>query len=382
MYCQYFLIFIVLTGIVLCEIVRVPLNRIHANGRTFEDVNSTIQRNKFKYGLQTPAPEDLTNYVNAQYYGSILIGNPPQNFTVQFDTGSSILWVPSKFCHDQACSGFNKYDSNKSTTYKKQGSFIAIQYEKGFVSGFLSSDDVMVAGLNITDQVFAEIVNIPQITSAKYDGILGLGLLGSHSVDGVLPVFENMFRQNLLDDSLFSVYLNRDQESQIGGEIIFGGTDKKYYTGPRTTLFLSKRDYWQFSLKSILVENVLVLCEEGCEAIADTGTSLITGPSKDVEAIHKAIGAIPNGDISLVNCDNISKMPKIGFQTVKRTLYLEPEDYILNITYNGQTLCISGFQPVDVPPPDGPLWVLGDNFLGKYYTIFDWAGTITFYDAI
>ena len=103
----------------------------------------------------------LKDFMNAQYYGEIGLGTPPQPFTVVFDTGSANLWVPSAKCKgfNIACLLHRRYSSVQSTTYVEDGHAFSIRYGSGSMSGFLSQDTLTLGTLQLPNATFAEAVS-------------------------------------------------------------------------------------------------------------------------------------------------------------------------------------------------------------------------------
>jgi len=312
----------------------------------------------------------INDYQNSQYYGEITIGTsrPEQKFQVIFDTGSSDLWVASSKC-DSSCGTHSKYNSAKSSTYVANGTIFDIEYGSGPVSGFDSNDRVNLGGAIVENYVFAEVTNAAGLGAAykagKFDGILGMAF-SSISVNQEDTVFEAAVRQGLYKDSVFAFYLG-DSETDAG-ELVLGGYDSTHYTGPITWIPLTSATYWQFAFDKLVVGKDTFSDPSGINAaILDTGTSLLTAPSAYVKQIAKTVGAkeFIAGEY-IVNC-NSKSLVNFDYVINGQTYTLTPADYLIE----DGGLCILGMMGLDMPEGYPALWIFGDIFIRKYYSIFD-----------
>ncbi|XP_009988261.1 PREDICTED: cathepsin E-A-like [Tauraco erythrolophus] len=319
--------------------------------------------------------ERLYDYMNAQYYGAVSVGTPPQTFTVVFDTGSSNFWVPSAYCISEACSKkrYSKFKSFLSDSYEHGGEAFSLQYGTGELLGIAGKDTLQISNISIKGQDFGESVFEPGMTFAlaHFDGVLGLGY-PSLAVGNALPVFDSIMNQQLVEEPVFSFYLKRSDDTENGGELILGGIDHSLYKGSIHWVPVTEKSYWQIHVNNIKIQGRVALCSRGCEAIVDSGTSLITGPSSQIRRLQEYIGASPShtGEF-LVDCKRLSSLPHISFTIGHHEYKLTAEQYVMKESIEDQTFCLSGFQSLDITTRTGPLWILGDVFMSAFYCIFD-----------
>ncbi|CAF0899524.1 unnamed protein product [Didymodactylos carnosus] len=324
----------------------------------------------------TAGSVQLLNELSGTFWiGLIYIGTPPQKFYVDFDTGSSDLWVSAPSC-GKACGGTNHYYSNKSTTYRPVGVPFEIHYGDGsYAKGKFDNDTCTVGGKAVKGQLFAEATSGSGLENYTRDGLLGLAYPLESS--GETPLFFNMYKQGLIPQPIFGFYFHPYRHHikfTQNGKLTVGGVDTTKYIAPITYAPVILKGYWEFSMNSVSVSNTKV-CSSGCYAIADTGTTLIVGPPSQVNKLNALIGGIYIAayDTFFVDCSRkLSSFPNVTFTISNQRFVITPLQYIRIFGDNNTYLCTTAFQGADDRDSSKrPIWILGDYFLVRFYSIYD-----------
>lgn len=320
----------------------------------------------------------LVNYMEFQFFGPISIGSPPQEIVVCFDTGSSDLWVPGGTCAD--CAGAERFDSAASHSFRSEsdGRF-AVQYGSGKVSGRFGHDTVQLAQFTVPDATVG-VVSVEEESMAKMqaDGLLGLAFDGLATFSDP-PLFFALLKQYPDIAPVFAFYLSPEANSN-GSELHLGGYDDAFLHAldaewqltpvlPQFGLWT----FWRVQLHSFTVGPTSPsLCAHGCVAFVDSGTSLLGIPSElyldflyDVASFAQDRGCYCGFVEYGFQCFLCSPadFPPMRLGVGGTHFYvLEGPDY---------TLCVGLTCIVLVQPSGQDMWVLGDVFLKKFYSLYD-----------
>ncbi|XP_057583328.1 pregnancy-associated glycoprotein 2-like [Hippopotamus amphibius kiboko] len=354
-------------------LVKIPLTKITTVGETLREKNllthfleeniddrSHNATHERKFSLHP-----LRNYRDLVYVGNITIGTPPQEFRVVFDTGSSDLWVPSIYCHSPSCHTHRVFDPHSSTTFRFWARQVDLNYGFGKIVGYLGYDIVRIGKLVNVIQVFGLIHIQIGLDNAPFDGILGLAY-PSLALQGTTPVFDNLMRHGIISQPVFAFYLSTRKEN--GSVVMFGGVDHSYHKGKLKWIPVSRTYFWQITMTSITMNGTVIGCSRGCQAIVDTGTTFLMGPTTLVTTIQKLITARPHRQEYLVSCKNIRRLPSIIF-TINGHDYPVPAKAYIGKSPQGH--CYSNFQGGTENLKRLETWVLGDAFLRLYFSVYD-----------
>ncbi|KAF3921219.1 Barrierpepsin [Orbilia brochopaga] len=332
------------------------------------------------------------NNETAAFYVDVLIGTPPQFFSLALSTDSS-TWVPSpknknatKFCDQDAtgssywsCFYDHFFEPKSSSTFRPQNGTLDRNYGSGiFAEGTWGSDVFKINQLTISN------VSFGLATNWTTGGKLGLGV-GYDKLKSPYPTIpEVMASENDINLILYSVYVNDIRAD--GGDLYFGAVDDAKYNG-------TLKSWDEFEVSQIPVSGVYWVSPNG------TNSSLTSGltQSRDVGEIQLGTPSLwlPNSVYSTL----INSIPDLRYSASYEAYTLDcgsadPDMGTLQFDIDGIVISIAVRQILLEYPPGsgtcvftvyqnedagltGPDYLLGTPFLRAAYSVFDFTNNQT-----
>jgi len=325
---------------------------------------------------------------DSEYLCSVQIGTPPQSFMLDFDTGSSDLWLWStelSASTQKQGTGHSIFNSSKSSTFKNSsGSSWKISYgDSSSASGTVGTDNVSIGDITIKNQA----IELAKTMSAQFvqgagDGLLGLawGSINTVTPTPVQTPVENMITQGDIPKAsqLFTAKLGswRDASDpdQGAGFYTFGSIDSDTVNGQTIsyTPVDNSQGFWMVDSTSATVNGKSV-AQSGNTAIIDTGTTLALVSDDTCKAIYAAIpgSSFDSSQQGYIfpSSTTADQLPVVTFAVGDKQFAVQKED--LAFADAGNDMVYGGIQSRGTMTFD----ILGDTFLKSIYAIFDQGNT-------
>jgi Eukaryotic aspartyl protease len=335
---------------------------------------------------------------NAQilYFINVTIGTPPQPFSLQLDTGSSDIWVPSTqsdVCIERrrACQ-LGAFDASASSTFVDllQNAF-QIQY----VDGSQIQGDYIADSFGMGDGVNLKNMTMGLATQASRGlGIMGIGYSAGESIVALDPtavypnIIDELVLQGVISSRAYSLYLN-DLTADTGN-ILFGGVDTNKYSGDLVALPVQP-DAESGSLTSFTVAFTSLSVMDGAgtnqltrdniavPAILDSGTTNTYFPDDLANAILEGFGVTTDQSLgNVVRCSLARASatilfgfggpggPTINVPLAQFVTPLITSDGSVPTFNDGAEACSFGIYGAGNDPI-----LFGDTFLRSAYVVYD-----------
>lgn len=292
-----------------------------------------------------------------EYLVQVAIGTPAQNLNLDFDTGSSDLWV---FSTETSGGGsHNLYSpAQSSSSQQLANESWKISYADGSnCSGDVYSDTVTVGGLTVQNQAVESAQQVSaQFANGHSDGLLGLGFSSINTVtpDQQKTWFDNVTPQ--LDAPVFTA----DLKHNIPGSYLFGGIPSAAQSINYSPAD-SSRGYWGFTAG---------ISGQSVNGIADTGTTLLLLDQSLVDSYYAQVSGATNDATQggyIFDCN--TQLPDYSFSVGSGQITIPGA--LMNYASAGGSQCFGGLQS------NGGigLSIFGDIALKAAYVVFD-AGNL------
>ncbi|KAJ5980753.1 aspergillopepsin A-like aspartic endopeptidase [Penicillium waksmanii] len=310
---------------------------------------------------------------DVEFVSPVQIGG--QMIVMDFDTGSSDMWVLNSELPESMVSNRTVYNPSKSSTYKKVDGTFKISYgDSSNAQGGLAKDVVSIGGATVKNQVFGLPTSVSDsfISDENSNGLVGLGFTSINTFD---PGPQKTFFDNIvpdLDEPVFTARL----KSEGVGEYEFGKIDHDKYSGSLVNVTVdSSNGFWQFEAAQFAVgDGSLQQITDTPTAIADTGTSLMLVSPQVAKAYYAGWAQYSNSVSGYIfSCDadlpNLSVAIGNKFQATIPGSLINFAEIGTNKTTGG-TVCYGGVQSNS----GSSLQIFGDVFLKALFVVFDHRG--------